>query len=265
MTSRPTHVIAAITIAAAAGLAAAPSLAATLVGLADGKTLVIIDTDARKVTRTVPVTGAGPLVGIDVRPADGMLYGVTADGKVVTIDTQTGKATEKSTLKTMLPAGAHATVDFNPVADRLRIIGSDGTNLRANVDDGGVITDGALRYAATDANKDAKPAIRAGAYVNSFKGAKETTLYDIDGALGALARQAPPNDGVLNTLGALGVATTGGIGFDIESDGNGGNRAWLLAGGMLHSVDIASGKATVAARIDGLPANVTDIAFWPAK
>ena len=30
--------------------------------------------------------GAGPLLGIDVRPADGMLYGVVADGTIVTID-----------------------------------------------------------------------------------------------------------------------------------------------------------------------------------
>ncbi len=39
-------------------------------------------------------------------------------------------------LESMLPAGVMATVDFNPVADRLRVIGSDGTNLRVNVDDG---------------------------------------------------------------------------------------------------------------------------------
>ena len=40
---------------------------------------------------------------------------------------------------------ATVTVDFNPVADRLRVIGSDGTNLRANVADGKVVTDGALK------------------------------------------------------------------------------------------------------------------------
>jgi hypothetical protein len=55
-----------------------------------------------------------------------------------------GKATKKSKLETMLPAGTSATVDFNPVADRLRIIGSDGTSLRVNVDDGEAIKDGSM-------------------------------------------------------------------------------------------------------------------------
>ena len=62
-----------------------------------------------------------------------------------TIDPATGKATLKSKLDTALPEGAMATVDFNPAADRLRIIGSDGTNLRANVDDGKVTKDGSLQ------------------------------------------------------------------------------------------------------------------------
>ena len=58
-----------------------------------------------------------------------MLYGLVADGTVVTIDPASGKATEKSKLDAMMPSGMMATVDFNPVADRLRVIGSDGTNL----------------------------------------------------------------------------------------------------------------------------------------
>jgi hypothetical protein len=95
----------------------------------------------------------GRLLGIDVRPADGMLYGVAADGAVVTIDVATGKASPKSKLDAMLPPGVTATVDFNPAADRLRIIGSDGTNLRANVDDGKVTKDGSLKYAEGDAAK----------------------------------------------------------------------------------------------------------------
>jgi len=39
-----------------------------------------------------------------------------------------------------------ATVDFNPVADRLRVMGSDGTNLRVNVEDGKAIVDGSHKY-----------------------------------------------------------------------------------------------------------------------
>jgi hypothetical protein len=41
----------------------------------------------------------------------------------------------------------------------------------------------------------------SGGYTNSAKGAKETTLFDIDSGIGALPRQAPPNDGVLASVG----------------------------------------------------------------
>lgn len=177
-------------------LAGAAKAADIGVLMADGS-VVVVDTAAKKVTRMMKVTGTTtPLVGIDVRPADGMLYGLTADGTLYTI-AMDGKATMKSKLETMLPSGVTATVDFNPVADRLRVIGSDGTSLRANVEDGKVMKDGSLKYADTDANKDKKPKVVAGAYTNSVKGTKETTLYDIDASTGALVKQAPPNDGIL--------------------------------------------------------------------
>jgi hypothetical protein len=252
----------AILAVAASCFTALPAVAGTIVGLVDGKSLVLIDTDSKKVSKTVAVSGAAPLLGIDQRPADGMLYGLTADGTIVTIDVASGKATMKSKLSTMLPAGVKATVDFNPVADRLRIIGTDGMNLRANVDDGMVTTDGALKFADGDIHKGEKANIVAGAYTNSFKGAKETALFDIDGTIGGLIKQAPPNDGVLNAVGKLGVSATGPMAFDILSDGKGGNSAWLLAGGTLHQVDLATGKATAVGKIDGVKGNLTDIAAW---
>src|SRR4051812_48058714 len=125
------------------GALAASSFAATgaqaagwIIGLVDGKSIVTIDPATRKVASKVDVKGAGPLAGIDVRPADGMLYGLTADGTIVTIDVKTGKATMKSKISETLKSGVTASVDFNPVADRLRVMGSDGTSLRVNVDDG---------------------------------------------------------------------------------------------------------------------------------
>jgi hypothetical protein len=69
-----------------------------IVGLVDGYSIVTIDPATRKVTSTVAIKGAGPILGIDVRPADGMLYGVASDGAIVTIDVKTGQATMKSKL-----------------------------------------------------------------------------------------------------------------------------------------------------------------------
>lgn len=252
----------AATLLAATAFAGA-ARAETVAALVGDDTLAIVDTDAKKVTKATKVSGiSGRLLGIDVRPSDGMLYGLVADGTVVTIDPATAKATQKSKLDTMLSAGVMATVDFNPVADRLRIMGSDGTNLRANVDDGKVTTDGKLKYADSDMHKGETPKIVAGAYTNSMKGAKETVLYDIDATIGALIKQTPPNDGVLNAVGKLG-AMPKTFAFDIASDGQGGNSAWLMADGTLHSVDLASGKATVVAKIAGAEGEVRDIAVMP--
>ena len=55
--------------------------AGTVAGLVDGKTLVWIDSDTLKVTKSVEIEG-GAILGIDVRPADKQLYGVTAAGKI---------------------------------------------------------------------------------------------------------------------------------------------------------------------------------------
>ena len=249
--------------AVAAVIGTSTAQAEQVAALIGNDTIAIVDTAAKKVTKSWKITGiSGALVGIDVRPADGMLYGLVADGTVVTID-QWGKATKKSKLETMLPAGIWATVDFNPVADRLRVIGTDGTNLRANVDDGKVIKDGTLKFAETDMHKGEKPKVVAGAYTNSFKGTKTTVLYDIDATIGALLKQAPPNDGVLNAVGKLGMKVDR-VAFDIASDGKDRNAAWLMAGDALYSVDLATGKAKLAAKISGIKGTVRDIAVLPA-
>jgi hypothetical protein len=236
--------------------------AAQVAALIGGDTIAMVDTAQKKATGSVKVTGiSGALVGIDVRPADGMLYGLVDDGTVVTI-AKDGKATMKSKLESTLAKGVTATVDFNPVADRLRVMGSDGMNLRVNVDDGKVTTDGAHKFAETDMHKGEKPNVVAGAYSNSVKGTKETALYNIDGTIGALVKQAPPNDGVLSAIGKLGVKVTT-VAFDIWADGNGKNEAWLMAGDWLHSVDLATGKATPSVQIKGV-SGVRDIAILPA-
>jgi len=252
-------------LAASAALlmTSAAAYSAEVAALIGNDTIATVDTAAKKATGSVKVSGiSGALVGIDVRPADGLLYGLVDDGTVVTI-AKDGKATMKSKLDTMLAKGVAATVDFNPVADRLRVIGADGMNLRANVDDGKVTKDGDIKFAEADANKGAKPNIVAGAYTNSVKGTKETALFDIDGKMNVV-KQAPPNDGILNTIGALGIKGDT-VAFDISTDASGKNDAWVMAGNTLYSVDLATGKATEAAKITGVSGKVKDIAVMPGK
>ncbi|WP_349509660.1 DUF4394 domain-containing protein [Afipia sp. Root123D2] len=184
--------------------------------------------------------------------------GVVDDGTVVTV-AKDGKATMKSKLETMAQGGA-ITVDFNPAADRIRIMSSDGTSLRGNVDDGKVTKDGSHKYADGDMHKGEKPNIVAGAYTNSVKGTKETTLLNIDGTISGLIKQAPPNDGTLSAIGKLGIKADNAA-FDISTDSSGKNEGWLMAGDTLYSVDLATGKATEAVRISGVSGTVKDIAI----
>jgi len=243
----------------ASALAANSAQAGWIIGLVDGTSIVTIDPATRKVTATAPIKGLASVVGIDVRPADGMIYAVTADGGIHTVDAKTGQATMKSKLSETLK-GTVTVVDFNPAADRLRVITSDGSNLRINVDDGKTTVDGALKFKDGDAQAGKTPNVIAAAYTNSANPKPSATaLYDIDAA-GHLLSQAPPNDGVLNTIGMLGIKIDGPVAFNIVNKGE-DNAAWLVTGGTLYSVDLKTGKATSAGKLEGIKGKLTDIAW----
>jgi hypothetical protein len=70
------------------------------------------------------------------------------------------------------------------------------------------------------------PTVIGGAYSNNVAGARATLLWDLDDASDALYLQIPPAGGVLNAVGNQ----LGQIGFDIETNRNGVNRAWLING-----------------------------------
>jgi len=250
-------------LAGAATLAlGATARATTLVGLTADNHLVRIDADSRRVMPAVKVSGtAGRLLGIDVRPADGKLYGLTDAGQIVTIDAMTGRAMPVSKLSETFESGGRATIDFNPAADRMRVMGMTGMNLRVNVETGAATKDGTLKYAAGGTMAETAPRIVAGAYTNSMAGTKETMLFTVDSLSRTLNLQAPPNDGVQQPKGEIAASLPAGVAFDILSDGAGGNGAWLLAGASLHKVDLASGKAMPDLMVMGLPqAEVIDIA-----
>ncbi len=165
---------------------------------------------------TVAITGlqAGEnLIGIDVRPANGLLYATGNTGRNYTINTATGAATFVSQLSTP-PSGTNFGYDFNPVPDRLRIVSDADQNLRANVVDGATTVDGTLAYQVGDPNFGQNPNVVSAAYTNSFAGATTTALRVIDSNLDIIATQIDPNAGVLQTTGNLGVDTTPNVGYD---------------------------------------------------
>ncbi|MDQ3755186.1 MAG: DUF4394 domain-containing protein, partial [Acidobacteriota bacterium] len=106
---------------AAVGLlfgAAQSTQAEQLIALNTSGQLVTFDSATPGAT-TAPltVTGvSGTLIGIDRRPANGLLYGISSNGGIYTINTTTGAATLVST-SSATPSGASFGVDFNPVPD----------------------------------------------------------------------------------------------------------------------------------------------------
>lgn len=237
------------------GLAVRATRAPVVLGLTDGGRIVAFrPATPNTLTGDVGIAGLNPnesVVGIDFRPRDGMLYGLTSAGRILSIDAATGATTPKATLAAD-PAdasqpyagmvGSMFAVDFNPVADRLRVISDSGQNLRINVDSGATITDGTL------ARSGAMPMVSAAAYTNSVPDAAMTQLFDIDLESDSLLLQNPPNDGTLVGVGPLGVAAAGDAGFDIGGGANGLVLAALrtASGGpsSLYRVDLATGAAT---------------------
>ena len=107
-------------------LAASGASAAQLIALGQDGMLHKVDVDSLSVTGSMMVSGASDLRGIDVRPANGMLYALSGGDGIYTINTANGAATAATTLKSALPGDASAVVDFNPKADRLRLLAADG-------------------------------------------------------------------------------------------------------------------------------------------
>ncbi len=247
-----------------APFAVAPAAAAPVVGLLADGTLVAFDTETPSEVTTMTVTGAGQLVGIDFRPGNGTLVGVTGEGMIVTIDPATGAATALSTMNVALPmAGMPVIVDFNPMADRLRLM-TGTTNHRVNVDTGEVTIDGSLAYDTGDMHAGEAPMIAAAAYANSYGKPEATAMYDIDTTIGALIRQTSPNDGTLAAIGKFGVemGDTTPV-FDIHTTADGTNTAWLIASGMIYTVDLETGKATGAGKVEGVDGDLIDFTVMP--
>ena len=221
------------------------------------------------------VSGLQPdetLLGIDVRPATGELYGLGSSSRLYRIDSVTGQATAVGAAPfAILLSGTAFGFDFNPTVDRIRIVSNTGQNLRAHPDLGtvvdsdaatpGVQPDGSLAYDATtadgdpvDVNAGALPLAVAAAYTNpDTDPATGTTLYVIDADLNVLTIQAPPNNGVLNTVGTLGTNTTQLAGFDIAASNEafaalklvGGDKVKGCGNSALVSIDLTTGATSV--------------------
>src|SRR6266487_4042531 len=112
-----------------------------------GSTLVSFNPAFPLAGTSIPVTGpTETLVGIDVRPSNGLLYGLgvnaaTDTATLYNISVLTGVATIVGSFGPVLgldlPASGYG-FDFNPlpVADRIRVTTDTGLNFRVNPNNG---------------------------------------------------------------------------------------------------------------------------------
>lgn len=208
-------------------------------------------------------------VGIDYRlrtatDHSGKLYGLTNKANLYTINPESGLASLVSTLKPAAGSsftaldGTSFAVDFNPTADRLRVVSNTGQNLRINVDTGDTIKDG-------DINGASGAQVTAAAYTNSFKtpvATLATELFDLDQTNKTLTKQNPPNNGTLSLIGNLGINLGTDNGFDIAGGDNGLALATVSGGSgpsVLYRIDLNSDttittpRANLAISVDGTP------------
>jgi Domain of unknown function (DUF4394) len=234
-----------------------------LIGLTDSNSLISFSADRPNNTKTTAITGlqtGESLLGFDRRPANNKFYGITNKNNLYIINTDTGVASFQRTLNIRANAGTFSGIDFNPKPDLLRLVNSNDENFRVNVDTGDVFDDstvfnGKLNYKAGDINAGKNPNVNAVAYSNSFAPSPDpnrvTLLYGIDTSLDALVLQDPPNNGILTTIGSLGVDLGDKTGFDIFSTNKGINFAFASSGSTLYSIDIASTTSGNRASIVG--------------
>lgn len=234
----------------------------------------------QRVLSRTKVSGVAPgdaLVGIDYRVARGVLFALSRQGRLYTLDTGTGTLTQVGSAPAALPlAGTLFGFDFNPAADRIRVVGEGVQNLRLHPDTGAVVDgnpaqpglqpDGALTYVAGDAHAGKTPAIVAAGYTYNKQDEKLTTNYAIDRRLGTLVMQGSregatpvvsPNTGQLRTVGALGLGELDDATLDIADVSNAAFAAVRRAGGgrtQLYLVDLETGRASLIGTVaDGGP------------
>ena len=88
-----------------------------LIGSTEDGRLLLFHADRPEAARTVRPTGlSGRLVGIDSRPADSHLYGLTTSNDLYRIDPVTGASTLVSTLTVPFDGDLRSGIAFNPQA-----------------------------------------------------------------------------------------------------------------------------------------------------
>lgn len=203
------------------------------------------------------LAGGESIVGMDFRPADGELYALGSTGQLYIIDLDLAAAVAVGPgIGISLAGVTNLGFDFNPVADRIRVILDDDQNFRINPNTGAIVdsdpvTPGVQLDTAINPTAD----ITAAAYTPVVAGL--TTLYAVDEddsdlyLVGGIGGAPSPNGGVKTLVGTLGVLTFLACAMDITS---GGTAYFATATGStttFYTVNLTTGAATLVGTVGG--------------
>lgn len=235
----------------------------------------------------VALSGFNPpkesLTGIDFRLLNGLLYGIRSPAfpgrdRVVTIDISTGviaSVNSTNTFPTLIDP--FSGLDFDPVNDSFREVGTTESNRRLNPNDSTLAgNDTTIRYAAGDPNAGANPNLAHTAYTMDTP-STVSTLYGIDITANTLVRVGgingtpSPNNGELTTIGPLGLDPSNFGAMDIQQGTNIVYAAlFLSAVPTLVRIDLTTGAASIIGIIgdgngifDGLAISLVPLAPPP--
>lgn len=159
------------------------------------------------------------MMAIDYRPSDGHMYGLgwnesNQQSHLYRIDYD-----NTSSIATAVMIGASNNIDlgssdhhnmgfdFNPVSDRIRLVGYNGMNAQIDADNGTMTMDTSMSYAIGDINTGLMADMGAIAHTNSYDNANNTQLLGLDFTLGALVNfysngngNGGSTNGTLNTM-----------------------------------------------------------------
>jgi Domain of unknown function (DUF4394)/PEP-CTERM motif len=243
----------------------APAQAANLVGLTSSNELARIDTSNVAAATRVAITGlaAGDrFVGIDLRPSDNKIYGITLSNNIYTVNELTGATSFVAALSSpIVNASLGYGIDFNPVNDfnglaSLRFVSSAGGNFAVNANTGAV----------GNAANTIAPGFSAVAYTNSNPlptvAPTSTQLYYIDSNTDSLAvANSAFNTPTITTVGSLGIDVLRANGFEILGNGQAFAALNVDAGTSLttgiYGINLGTGAASLVGTFNGTLSGLT--------
>jgi hypothetical protein len=253
-----------LSILAALALLPGAASADTIFGLTSGGAIFSFNSSNPNTINNLTLvigTGTDRLVDIDFYPTTGALYGFAASGNLYRIDPFTGVATLD--VSPQMSIGSVVAADFNPMADRARIISAGNQNYRLTpsfqtpgpANPGAVTFDGNFVFAAGSGT--GTPNLLGAAYTNPFDGTTSTSLYTVD-ANNLYLNSVGPQFNTLNLVGALGITLNGFVGFDVSQASG---LAFLSNNDSLYTVNLQTGAATLVGTVGGaLGADMISIA-----